>query len=326
LTGAPPAPFESTATAVGEGVYIAGSSAIEYTGAWETVTVPAAELGSDADVTYRITGEPGDRLELPFNGERIEIAYSLGQDHGIWEVLLDGQPAIDPETDKPITIDAYNPTIRYDVRQMFEADTAGEHILSLVNSAENNPDSQGHVMALAEIVVLPKARGSNLLLIIGLILGVQIIGLALSYVLGPRLFSGMAQKLDTRQSILLALAVYTVVAIWAFLLNTTIEYWFMAWMVAVVQGGSQALSRSLYAHMSPSAKSGEFFGLFGIMEKFSAIIGPLLFVGAGILFGSSRPAVLSLILIFFLGGFLLTRVNVEEGRRVAQLEDEKLLK
>jgi UMF1 family MFS transporter len=86
-------------------------------------------------------------------------------------------------------------------------------------------------------------------------------------------------------------------------------------MVAIVQGGSP---------MSPSAKSGEFFGLFGVMEKFSAVIGPLFFALAGTLFGSSRPAVLSLILLFLLGGYLLTRVNVEQGKRVARAEDSLL--
>ena len=80
-----------------------------------------------------------------------------------------------------------------------------------------------------------------------------------------------------------------IVAIWGYFLDSVVEFWFLAWMVAIVQGGSQALSRSLYAALSPAAKSGEFFGLFGIMEKFSAIIGPLLFAAAGIIFGSSRP-------------------------------------
>ena len=97
-------------------------------------------------------------------------------------------------------------------------------------------------------------------------------------------------------------------------------------MVAIVQGGSQALSRSLYCSMSPAAKSGEFFGLFGIMEKFSAIIGPALFASAGVLFGSSRPAILSLIIIFFLGGYLLNKVNVFEGQRVARMEDAEIYK
>ena len=62
-----------------------------------------------------------------------------------------------------------------------------------------------------------------------------------------------------------------------------------------------------------------------LMEKFSAIIGPLLFAAAGVIFGSSRPAVLSLIVLFALGGFLLTRVNIDEGKRVAKIEDAALL-
>ena len=73
--------------------------------------------------------------------------------------------------------------------------------------------------------------------------------------------------MDTRRSIILALVVYAVIAIWGFFLDSVIEFWFLAWMVAIVQGGSQALSRSLYASMSPAAKSGEFFGLYGVMEK-----------------------------------------------------------
>ena len=124
---------------------------------------------------------------------------------------------------------------------------------------------------------------------------------------------------------MLALTVYGVIAIWGYFLNSVVEFWCLAWMVAVVQGGSQALSRSLYATLSPSSKSGEFFGLFGIMEKFSAVIGPLLFATAGLLFGSSRPAVLSLIFLFLIGGYLLSRVDVKKGKQVAIEEDAKLL-
>ena len=139
--------------------------------------------------------------------------------------------------------------------------------------------------------------------------------------LGRPLFSGLAAKFDTRRSIILALSVYAIIAVFGFVLDSVIEFWLLAWMVAMVQGGSQALSRSLYASMSPAAKSGEFFGLYGVMEKFSAIIGPLLFAAAVAIFNNSRPAVLALIVLFLLGIFLLTRVNVEEGRRVAQAED-----
>ncbi len=126
----------------------------------------------------------------------------------------------------------------------------------------------------------------------------------------------MAETLDTRRSIILSLTVYAVIAIWGYFLNSTIEFWGLAWMAAMVQGGSQALSRSLYASMSPAAKSGEFFGLYGIMEELSAIIGPLLFALAAVTFDSSRPAVLSLIVLFIVGIFLLRRVDIDEGRRL----------
>ena len=194
----------------------------------------------------------------------------------------------------------------------------------MVNTGQRNPASQGNLMTVLALTVLPPARQSNLGLVLGMILGLELVLLGLAFLAAP-LFTRVAPLFDTKRSILLALCVYAIVAIWGFFLDSVVEFWFLAWMVAIVQGGSQALSRSLYAALSPAAKSGEFFGLFGIMEKFSAIIGPLLFAAAGIIFGSSRPAVLSLIVLFFFGGFLLLRVNVEEGKRVARMEDAEFL-
>jgi UMF1 family MFS transporter len=193
----------------------------------------------------------------------------------------------------------------------------------LANTGEKDPASQGNLIGFAGLEVLPPARQSNLGAIIGLIAAIELLGLALALLLGRRLFSGLATKIDTKRSILLALSVYAVIAIWGFFLNSVIEFWFLAWMVAVVQGGSQALSRSLFASLSPASKSGEFFGLFGIMEKFAGIVGPLFFLYAATQFGNSRPAVLSIIAFFIIGGLLLTRVDVEAGRRVAEAEDRK---
>jgi MFS-type transporter involved in bile tolerance (Atg22 family) len=173
--------------------------------------------------------------------------------------------------------------------------------------------------------LLPEGIRGNLGAILGSILVVEALGLGLAFLTGRPLFSNLVETFDTKRSILLALTVYAVIAVWGYFLDSVMEYWYLAWMVAVVQGGSQALSRSLYAAMSPAAKSGEFFGLFGIMEKFSAILGPLLFAAAVATFGSSRPAILSIIAFFIVGGLILTRVNVEEGKRVAQAEDAELL-
>lgn len=167
-------------------------------------------------------------------------------------------------------------------------------------------------------------RSSNLLAILGSILALEVVLLGLSMLLRP-FFAGLSDQIDTKRAILLGLTFYSVIAVWGFFLDSTFEFWFLAWMVAIVQGGSQALSRSLYASLSPAAKSGEFFGFFSIMAKLSSFLGPLFFAAAVALFGSSRPAVLSVVAFFIVGGGLLLFVDVTEGRRVARAEDQALL-
>ncbi|MGB3701113.1 MAG: MFS transporter [Anaerolineales bacterium] len=323
--GSLPAPYEDTAVSVGQGIYVAEDVHLMYSGSWESRVVPAALLGGDEDGTYRLTAEPDAGYELPFNGKNINIVFSTGPDHGIWFVQIDGEPVIDADSGEAFRIDGYYPTNRYEVTEVIEVESPGEHVLSIINTGEKNEESLGNVMSVAQIEVWPPARQSNLFLILGLILAVEIILLLLAWLLGKALFSGLAEKMNTKNSILLSLLVYSIIAIWGFFLNSVIEFWFLAMMVAVVQGGSQALSRSLFASMSPSSKSGEFFGLFGIMEKFSTILGPLVFAFAAVRFGSSRPAILSLIAFFIIGGYLLTRVDVADGRRVAQEEDALFL-
>ncbi|MFN8379888.1 MAG: MFS transporter [Anaerolineae bacterium] len=176
----------------------------------------------------------------------------------------------------------------------------------------------------AEAPAAAPAREQSLPLILGIIAVVQVAAAAFAAIFG-RFFRGMASLFDTKRSIMLALVVYSIIAIWGFFIESTVEFWLLAWMVAIVQGGSQALSRSLFSNMSPREKSGEFFGLYGVMEKFSSILGPLLFALAVVVFGSSRPAILSLIAFFIIGGWLLSRVNVKEGQRVAAEEDQAMI-
>ena len=326
LSGSRPEPYASLPGAVGTGLYEADSLAFTLTGDWTTETISADVLGADTAADYLQATLPGAVLEFPFNGQQVELLYSMGPEHGTWAVMIDGENAMDKDTGEPVVIDAYNETVRYDVSQVLDADTAGEHVLSIYNSYEPNSLSQGSLISVRSLEVLPPLRQSNLGIIIGLVLATEAVGLALAALLGKPLFSGLADKIDTRRGILLALVVYGVIAVWGFFLDSVVEFWFLAWMVATVQGGSQALSRSLFASLSPASKSGEFFGLFGIMEKFSAVLGPLVFVWAATTFNNSRPAVLSLILFFIVGGYLLSRVDVAEGRRVAQQEDAAALK
>lgn len=326
ITGVPPAPFEDTQIAYGEGLYTPDSSKIVFDGDWRVEAISADVLGTDEDKVYAFASESGSSMVFPFNGQKITLAYMLAPQNGIWAVELDGKPYLDEESGEALEINGYNPAPRYGETVTLDAGEPGEHTLRLINTGKKDPQAEGTQIAVAEIEVLPPVRQSNLLVILGLVVGVELVGLLFALLLGKPLFTGIAETLNTKRSILLGLMVYTVIAIWGYFLNSVIEFWFLAWMVAVVQGGSQALSRSLFSYMSPASKSGEFFGLFGIMEKFSAIVGPLVFAYAASQFGSSRPAVLSIIAFFIVGGLLLTLVDVEKGRQVALAEDALYLK
>jgi len=137
---------------------------------------------------------------------------------------------------------------------------------------------------------------------------VQFVGIPFSF-----LFGAIAGKIGAKTSIFLALAVYTGISVLGYFMTTAWQFFALAFLVGTVQGGSQALSRSLFARMIPKHKSSEYFGFFSVFEKFAGIAGPALFAASVSIFGSSRAAVLSVILFFVAGAAVLMRVNVEEG-------------
>lgn len=323
ISGAPLPAYTSTARAVGEGEYTATSDAFSYRGSWTDQTVPAATIRAEQDRIYRRTGDRGARMDFSFNGQKITITYSVGPDHGIWNVEIDGQSLQDKDG-QPTTINTYRPNLRYENTVTLQALTPGEHVLSLVNLGDRDPRSSGTVLTIAAVKVLSPLRQSNLGFVIGMIFALEVVCLLLALLLGKVLFSRVAEKMNTKRSLLLALIVYSVIAVWGFFLDSVVEFWCLAWLIACVQGGSQALSRSLFSTLIPAPKSGEFFGLFGIMEKVATIFGPLVFAAAAAVFDSSRPAVLSLIVFFIVGMILLARVDVEKGRRMARAEETEL--
>lgn len=326
LTGVILPDYTTVGESVGTGTYT--TEVFQQIGVWQNRAIPASQSGAENDLTYLTSNDPDARLDLPFNGQDVTITYSTDPSYGIWAVLIDGEPLMEENDEDqltPVMIDAYSPTTRYDVMVTFSTAEPGEHVLSLVNTGQKNEASSDIFIAVAQAEVLAPVSESSLITILVILVGLQLVGLLFAYTIGQRLFAGLAERLTTKSSILLSLTVYSVIAVWGYIISSTFEFWFLAWMVAIVQGGSQALSRSLFAAISPASKSGEFFGLFGIMEKFSSFIGPLLFAFAAATFGSSRPAILALIVFFIVGGFLLTRVNVEEGRRIAQEEDAAVL-
>ncbi|MGI9647913.1 MAG: MFS transporter [Acidimicrobiia bacterium] len=333
--GRPGDPFETSGEFVGEGEYGPDSFVVlPPTGAWELRT--RDQLGTGARNDYAFTGAANSQIRFTFTGREVEVTYRTGPDGGSHVVLVDGLEPTDiegfsidgftPDESEPpgedgLTIDGFNTTERFGETARIDVGTPGEHELILLNLRNLDRDHSGSVMGIGQIEVLEPTRTSSLGFILGLLLLVEVVGLLISFGPGKHWVSGLSERLDTKRTILLSLVVYAVIAVWGFVLNMVIEFWFLAFMVATVQGGSQALSRSLYASMSPTSQSGEFFGFFSIMSKFSALVGPLIFFLAVQIFGSSRPAVLAIVIFFIVGGLLLRGVDVEEGRRVARAAD-----
>ena len=134
-------------------------------------------------------------------------------------------------------------------------------------------------------------------------------------------FGALAARIGPRNGIYVGLSGYIVITSAAYFVTEIWQFWVLAFSVAMVQGGTQGLSRSLYASMIPRAKSSEFFSFFSIFEKFAGIIGPALFGVIALTTGAGRLGIVALVFFFIGGILLLSRVDIEEGRRVAAAED-----
>jgi UMF1 family MFS transporter len=156
--------------------------------------------------------------------------------------------------------------------------------------------------------------------LIGALVMVQFVGVPFAFGFGL-----LADRIGAKRAVFVALAVYGGISIYGFLLETATQFFVLAFLVGSVQGGAQALGRSLFATMIPAHKAGEMFGVFGVFDRFGGAMGSMVFGTMLVLTGSSRPAILALVVFFALGAFLLSRVDVERGRRVAR-EAEALVR
>ena len=152
--------------------------------------------------------------------------------------------------------------------------------------------------------------------IIGCFLMIQFLAMP-----GALLFARLGERIGTSRAIFLSLIVFLLVCIFAYRMTSAVEFWILGGVIAVILGGSQALSRSLFASMVPKQRSAEFFGFFTISSRFAAIFGPLLFALVADLSGNSRNSILALGIFFIVGGLLLLRVNVSRGRNLAIEKD-----
>lgn len=145
--------------------------------------------------------------------------------------------------------------------------------------------------------------------LIGAILAVQFVGIPFSL-----LFGNLAGKIGTKRAIFLGLAIYTGISIGGYFIQNALHFWILAILVGFVQGGTQALSRSLFGTLIPKSRSAEFFSFYDVSSKFAGIIGPSVFGFVGQMTGSSRLSIVALVVFFIGGGLILFQVKEKEGR------------
>lgn len=122
-------------------------------------------------------------------------------------------------------------------------------------------------------------------------------------------FAKLAQVWDTKKALFIAIGVYLFIVLWATTMRESYEFYILAIMIALVQGGIQALSRSYYSKMIPHQHAAEFFGFYNFLGRFAAILGPLLVAFIALFTQNSRLSIASISLFFILGAILLYFVD-----------------
>ena len=168
--------------------------------------------------------------------------------------------------------------------------------------------------------------GIQTVLVVGNLYGADELGLGYGTLMGTLLviqfvaiggalfFSWLAGRIGTKQTIMLTLIVWSIAVSYAYFIETATEFFILGGIFGIVLGGSQALSRSFYGSMIPAEASAEFFGFYSVFSKFSAIWGPFVFFFINQITGSSRNAIVSLIVFFVLGLVLLYFVDENKAR------------
>lgn len=130
-------------------------------------------------------------------------------------------------------------------------------------------------------------------------------------------FGRIALRWGTKRALCAALTVYIVVTFAAVFITTATQFYLLAISIGLVQGGVQSLSRSFFARLIPAEKSAEYFGFYNMLGKFSAILGPILAGVVALTFNSQRIGILSILILFITGFFILLKVEQEQVESAA---------
>jgi UMF1 family MFS transporter len=127
------------------------------------------------------------------------------------------------------------------------------------------------------------------------------------------LFGKLGERFGAKTGVFIAIAVYIAITLYAMVMDRVVEFYILAVIIGLVQGGVQSLSRSLYASMIPPDKAGEFFGFYNMLGKFAAVLGPALMGVVGVLTGSPRLSLLAVVALLLIGAGVLAFVDTAGG-------------
>jgi UMF1 family MFS transporter len=173
-------------------------------------------------------------------------------------------------------------------------------------------DGISTIIGMAAIYASETLRIAHFHLILAILI-VQFVGVPFAF-----LFGMLAGRIGTQRSILVGIGAYCGITVFGYFMTSAAHFYALACAVGAVQGGTQALSRSLFARMVPRHQASEFFGFFSVFSKFAGIFGPVVWMGFVRLSGEPSGGILSVIIFFIIGGTLLLFVNVPEGERMAR--------
>jgi UMF1 family MFS transporter len=130
-------------------------------------------------------------------------------------------------------------------------------------------------------------------------------------------YNWIASKIGVKNAVLLGIAGYIVITFFGAFMSTEWHFYILAAAVGLFQGGIQALSRSLYSRIIPRDKVAEFFGFYNMLGKFAAVIGPMMMGYVARVSGNTRIGILTILVLFISGAFLLLKVDITEGEKQA---------
>ena len=157
--------------------------------------------------------------------------------------------------------------------------------------------------------------GLSVTLLISAILMIQIVAFPFTLIYGK-----MADKFSAKPMLFVGIGIYVIITFMGFFLSVMptmkmkiIIFWILAFLVATSMGGIQALSRSLFSKLIPPKQSAKFFGFYNIFGKLAVVIGPFIMGLISRITGHSRYGILSILILFIVGGIILANIRIEEA-------------